>query len=115
MSGWDMAMIWRRTTLFPFEAIIDVCVVTRGELEPLVDHRVVGVGTHDGKLRPGKRRVGTMLGRGTVGKQFWAVGFSGPELQLLVLELDGHQFARAVLNIDDPEACRLAVADALGR
>ena len=107
-------MIWRRSTLFSFDSITSAFVVPRRELEPLVDHRVVGVGTHDGALRPGKRRVGTMLGRKTVGKQFWAVPHSGPELDLLVLELYEHEFAKAVLNVDGPDAFQAAVTKAIG-
>ncbi len=47
--------------------------------------------------------MGTHLGRGVLGKQFWATARGAPELPLLVLDLVDHEFARAVLEVSDPE------------
>ncbi len=40
-----------------------------------------------------------MIGRGVVGRQFWAVGRGSADSVLVVLDLRGHLFARAVLNV----------------
>lgn len=44
-----------------------------------------------------------MMGRHVRGKQFWAVGTGGPETVLVVLDLEGHEFARAVLAVTDAD------------
>ena len=66
------------------------------------DHRVAGTGAHDGGTRPNRRRVGTMLGRDVVGKQFWAVPSGEQDQQLLVLDLHEGEFSRAVVATDAP-------------
>lgn len=101
LQGWDRAMNWRRSCVFPRAQIASVTVSPRGELEPLINYRALGFGTHDGRKRPGRRRVGTMQGRGVAGDQFWAVAAGGPDVDLVVLQLHGHRFARAVLQVDD--------------
>ena len=83
--------------------IAKAAVIQRHELEPRIDHRLLGIGTHFGWRYPGRRRVGSHLGRDVLGPQFWATARSGPELPLLVLDLTNHKFARAVLSVSDPE------------
>ena len=103
LTGWDRGMIWRRGVDFDRDNIARATVAERHELESLIDHRWLGFGTHDGAKRPGRRRVGLMMGRGMAGKQFWAVPRSGPELPVLVLGLLGHEFSRAVLAVSRPQ------------
>ncbi|MCY4135356.1 MAG: hypothetical protein OXG30_10670 [bacterium] len=50
-----------------------------------------------------------MLGRAVVGKQFWAVARSGPELPLLVLDLIDHEFVRVVIDASDSEAIATSI------
>jgi hypothetical protein len=45
------------------------------------------------------RRVGTMLGRTVIGKQFWAVPAGPQDEQLLVFDFDSLEFSRAVLSV----------------
>jgi hypothetical protein len=106
LSGWDRIMCWRRSVLFDQDQIDSVALARRGDLEPAIDHRVLGVGTHDGGRRPGGRRVGVMVGRGVQGQQFWATSAGGPEAVLVVLELSDHKFRRAVLSVTDPGGFR---------
>ena len=106
LSGWDRLMTWRGRVVFPNEAIVSATLARRGDLEPFIDHRLAGIGTHDGGRRPGRRRVGPMLGRHIVGKQFWAVGRGGPDRVLVVLDLSDHEFVRAVLDVADPHSFR---------
>ena len=80
LAGWDRLANWRGTVRVPRSAAQAAWVEERGILEALVQHRVVGMGTHAGGARPGRRRVGTMMGRGHVGRQFWAVGTEGAAL-----------------------------------
>lgn len=102
LTGWDRVMNWRRSIDFPCSTLVAASVVERSSLEILIDHRSLGLGTHDGARRPGRRRVGTMLGRDSAGKQFWAVT-AGPSTDLvLVVHLQDHEFTRAVLAVDDP-------------
>ena len=51
-----------------------------------------------------------MLGRAVVGKQFWAVARSGPELPLLVLDLVDHEFVRVVIEMSEPEVTAALIA-----
>ena len=90
-------MNWRRTVVVERSSIVATTVAERGELEPLIDHRWLGFGTHDGDRRPGRTRIGTMLGRGVPGKQFWAVSAGRPETELLVVDLRTHEFDRLVV------------------
>lgn len=101
LTGWDRLYNWRRTVEIDRAHVAKAAVVQRQELESRIDHRQLGVGTHAGARYPGRRRVGTMLGRGVVGKQFWAAARSGPELPLLALDLIDHEFVRAVLAVGD--------------
>lgn len=103
LSGWDRLMNWRRQIEFGMETISDASVASRAELESMIDHRALGCGTHNGSKRPGRRRIGTMLGRGVAGKQFWAANAGPGSAELVVLDLAGHVFSRAVLEVDDPE------------
>lgn len=105
-------MNWRRSITFPADAIDSVSVADRSSLESLINHRALGYGTHNGSKRPGRRRVGTMLGRGVVGKQFWSVREGGGAMELVVLDLLDHEFVRAVLEVDDAQACWEVVAAA---
>ena len=54
-----------------------------------------------------------MLGRSVAGKQFWAVPSGPGSERLLVLDLRGHDFARAVLAVADPEAAAIVIDHAL--
>jgi hypothetical protein len=109
LSGWDAVVSWRRSVQVPRDAIRSAWVEERGVLEVLVDHRVVGIGTHAGALRPGRRRVGTMMGRGHVGQQFWAVGAGPDDQRLLVLDVTDGRFAQVVVQIADPGAVARAL------
>ena len=102
LSGWDGLMNLRRSVDFARTAVTAATAAPRGDLERLIDHRALGRGTHDGAGRPGRRRVGTMLGRAVSGKQFWAVPASGPDLEVLVIDFREGRFARAVLAVDEP-------------
>ena len=90
--------------------VTNAAVVPRGELETKIDHRQLGIGAHFGWRWPGRRRVGTMLGRAVVGKQFWAVAGGGPELPLIVLDLVDHEFKRVVLELSEPELTAALIA-----
>ena len=94
---------FRRIVEIDRASIVKAVVIGRQELESRIDHRQLGIGTHYGERYPGRRRVGTHLGRGVLGPQFWATARSGPELRLLVLDLNNHEFARAVLEVNDPD------------
>ncbi|MGE3621370.1 MAG: hypothetical protein AB7L84_13000 [Acidimicrobiia bacterium] len=109
LTGWDRAMAWQRSVEVDRAQVVQASVERRGAVEPAVDHRVRGIGPHDGAGRPGRRRVGTMLGRAVPGPQFWAVPASGPDLPVLVLDLSGHALARVVLSLDDPDATAAAL------
>lgn len=102
LSGWDRILNLRSAVVIEPGQVDEVFLARRGDLERTIDHRVKGLGSHDGGRRPGGRRVGTMMGRGVIGHQFWAVPKGGPEAVLVVLELTGHQFRRAVLDVTDP-------------
>ena len=101
LSGWDRIFNGRRVVEIERGNIARAAVSPRHELESRIDHRQLGVGTHAGERYPGRRRVGTHLGRDVVGKQFWATARSGPELPLLVLDLVDHEFKRAVLAVSE--------------
>ncbi len=110
LNGWDRAMNWCRHVAIDLSQIRSVSVVERAELERLIDHRANGCGTHNGSKRPGRRRVGTMLGRSVAGKQFWAVTAGPKSDRLLVLDLADHEFARAVVAVDDADAVAKATS-----
>ena len=101
LSGWDCIFNGCRVVEIDRANVAKRAVVQRHELESRIDHRQLGFGTHAGARHPGRRRVGTQLGRGVVGPQFWATARSGPELPLLVLDLINHEFARAVLAVSE--------------
>ena len=103
LSGWDRIFTFRRVVEFDRANIARASVISRHELESRIDNRQLGIGTHDGERRPGRRRVGIHLGRDVVGQQFWVTAASGPELPLLALDLIDHQFKRAVLAVSDPD------------
>ena len=103
LSGWDRAMNWRQRIVFAKATISRVDLVDRASLERLIDHRALGVGTHNGERHPGRRRVGTMLGRGRAGKQFWAVPASDGSTPVVVIDLRDGEFTRTVLAVTDPE------------
>lgn len=113
LRGWDRIMNWRRSFMLRPTDIRSVSVVDRAELESLIDHRAMGWGTHNGAKRPGRRRIGTMLGRSVAGKQFWAVPSGPGSERLLVLDLRGHDSPRAVLAVADPEAAAIVIDHAL--
>lgn len=110
LSGLERALNWRTAVTIDRARVVDASATLRSALEPSIDRRVLGIGKHDGAFRPGRRRVGVMLGRGVDGKQFWAVPASGPELPVLVLDLADHEFRRIVLAIDDPYSQAAAIA-----
>ena len=101
LSGWDCIFNGRRIVEIDRANIARAAVIPRYELESPIDHRQLGFGTHFGERYPGRRRVGTQLGRDVVGKQFWVTARSGPELPLLVLDLIDHEFKRAVLAVSE--------------
>ena len=109
LTGWDRIMNWRRQVRIDRHRITSVEVQERYSLESVIDHRVLGFGSHIGFKRPTRRRVGTMLGRAVTGKQFWAVPASPRDEQLLVIDLDDPEFGRAVLSVDDPTATASAL------
>ena len=102
LSGWARLCCWRRAFEIPAEQIGTACVRQRGELEPSIQHREYGIGTHDGSKRPGRTRLGAMLGRGVRGSQLWAVSAGPAERELVVAELTDGRFRRAVIEVDDP-------------
>ncbi len=110
LSGWDRAANWRRQVSAGYDEIERVTVAARNDLENLIDHRALGIGYHNGVTHPNKRRVGTMMGRGVLGNQFWAVGAGQGSTLLLVLDVrddrPDQKFRRLVVEVDDPErAC----------
>lgn len=110
LTGWDRLLTWRRSLVIDLAAVGNAFVDARGALEAGVDHRASGFGTHDGRQRPGRRRVGTMLGRAVRGRQFWAAS-SGPlTTRLLVLELDFGLFERVVLEVDGDVGSQILAA-----
>lgn len=113
LTRWDLAANLRRRVEVDVGQILGVGVESRAELEALIDHRVLGFGTHMGKKRPNRRRVGTMLGRGVLGKQFWAVPSSDGTRSLLVIDLAADSdYRRVVLAVDDPDDFAAALEDA---
>ena len=102
LTGAERFCLWRRQIEFAAAQIRAVDVMPRGGMEVAIDHRAFGIGTHVGEKRPGRRRVGSMLGRNARGPVFWAVSAGGPEVELLVLSLADHRFVRAVLEVPDP-------------
>lgn len=112
LTGWDMVANLRRRVEVDVTQILDVSVERRADVEELIDHRVLGVGMHMGKKRPNRRRVGTMLGRGVSGNQFWAVPSSDGSRSLLVVDLStDNRFQRVVLAVDDPDDFAAALED----
>jgi len=103
LTGWDRIMCWRSHVEIPHDQIRSATLARRGDLESSIDHRLAGVGTHDGARRSGRRRVGSMMGRHITGKQFWAVGEGSPDAVLVVLDLKDHEFSRAVLAVSDAD------------
>lgn len=117
LSGLDRFLNLKRRVRVGRAEIERVSIAPRDQLELLIDHRVSGIGDHNGARNPGKRRVGTMLGRESIGHQFWAVSSGDPELPLLVLDLEGDPFdpgfQRIVLEVDDPEAMKASLDQAV--
>ena len=112
LSGWDLAMTMRRRVRVEPEQIARASSSPRGPIEQMIEHRVVGTGSHSGHERPNGRRVGSMLARGENDVQFWAVPRGTSNDPLLVLDLREHNFGRLVLSVDgDPSV----VADAITR
>lgn len=54
-------MNWRRRVEFDLATVMRATVVQRAALEDLIDHRALGCGSHNGRKRPNRRRLGTML------------------------------------------------------
>jgi hypothetical protein len=108
LTGLDSLLVWKRRVRFERFHILRVRLLRRGDLERTIVHRELGIGTHHGANRPGRRRVGVMIGRGVVGRQFWAVGRGGDDSVLVVLDLRGHLFARAVLDVAGARELRRA-------
>jgi hypothetical protein len=115
LSGWDRAMNLRRRIGFDATTIKAVSIADRSSLESAIDHRALGCGTHNGSKSPGQRRIGTMLGRGVPGKQFWSVRAGPGSSTLVVLDLVDHEFQRAVLEVDDPTSFQSALEEALSQ
>lgn len=104
--GWLVAALCaRRTVSVDPPSIRSVDIVPRGELEPLIENRVLGIGTSIGRRWRGRTRVGRFLGRPVVGEQFWAVPPGDREaMPLVVVDCDPSSavFARVVLGVADP-------------
>ena len=112
LTGWDSVANLRRRVEVDVRQIRSVRVESRADLEALIDHRALGIGTHMGEKRPNRRRVGTMQGRGLPGKQFWAVPSGRGSRFLLVVDLSADaEFQRVVIAVDDPEAVAAAIED----
>ncbi len=109
LKGWDRAMNGRRVVEFALGDVASIAVVQRSVLEATLTHRALGCGTHNGAKRPGGRRIGTMLGHGFGGKQFWAVPPTTEGSPLLVINMTDGEFQRAVLFVDDPETVAAAL------
>lgn len=113
LTRWDSAANLRRRLDIDLGTIEDVGVEPRAGLERLIDHRVLGIGAHVGERRPNRRRVGTMLGRGVSGKQFWAVPASEGSRRLVVVDLSPEsEIRRLVLAVDDPDGLVTAIEGA---
>lgn len=113
LSGWDRVFTWRRSLVVDLATVRSAFTESREALEVDIDHRSAGFGTHNGGKRPGRRRVGAMLGRGVPGRQFWAVTAGAPTVRLLVLEPESGPFARVVLEAGaDGESCVMAAVSA---
>ena len=109
LSGWDRLFTWRRSLVVDLATVRAAFIERRGVLEADIDHRATGFGTNIGGKRPGRRRVGTMLGRAVIGSQFWAASSGSSTVRLLVLDLESGPFARVVLEVGgDVEACVIA-------
>ena len=104
LTEFDRVWCWRRAVTFAHDQIAAVAIERRDLLEGRIEHRAFGYGTHDGARRPGRRRVGSMLGRGARGPVFWAAGPGPPYTKLLVLHTTGHKFVGAVLEVEDLDA-----------
>lgn len=106
--GWLSSLLCaRRSVRVEPSGIWSVGVCRRGELEPQIENRVLGIGTNFGSRRRGRTRVGRFLGRPVVGEQFWAVPAGDAEgMLLLVVDCDRSigPFARIVCRTDDVEA-----------
>ena len=113
LSGWDRLANLRRGLDIALSAVSTVCVEDRSSLERLIDHRVIGFGTHIGEKRPNRRRVGTMLGRSVRGKQFWVVPAGDASSPLLVVELATGDFSRLVAEVEDPYEAERTLRQAL--
>lgn len=111
LSGWDRIATLTRRLVVDRTSIEHAAAERRDSLEHLIDHRALGIGTHDGDRRPNRRRIGTMLGRAVVGKQFWVVPAGEPSAMLLVLDLGPDtDIARLVIAVDDAEAIAAELA-----
>lgn len=109
LSGWHRLMVGRKVIQFESQAVRAVAVVERSELEPAITHRELGCGTHNGAKRPGRSRVGSMRAQGLAGKQFWSVSAGSESSKLALLDLVGHEYSQAVLEVGDPEALVVAL------
>jgi hypothetical protein len=98
LSGWDRLFTWRRSLVVGLAIVHSAFIESHGALEADIDHRATGFGAHNGAKRPGRRRVGAMLGRGVPGRQFWAVSAGAMTTHLLVLESESGAYARVVLE-----------------
>lgn len=113
LSGGDRLMCWRTNVVFDSANVASARTLDRSSLESFIDHRNSGRGTHDGSQRPNRHRIGSMLGRGVAGKQFWAVPAGPSDARLLVLDLHDHEFARAVLAIESAETIAAAIESSI--
>ncbi len=104
LTGWDRVISGRRKVRIDRNQITSVAVAHHYPLESLIDHRVLGFGSHIGSQQPNRRRVGTMLGRAVTRKQFSAAPAGPQDEQLLVVDLDDPEFSRVVLSVADPTA-----------
>lgn len=106
MTGWTALSCGRRSVTIPGSLIRSARVERRGDLEPEIDSRILGIGTNVGSSRRARTRVGRFLGRATIGKQFWAVPAGDPStMTLVVVDCEpSAQFSRLVFHVTDPDA-----------
>jgi hypothetical protein len=68
-SGWPAAALCtRRSVTVEPSSMQTIDIVRRGALEPLIENRVLGLGTSIGRRRRGRARVGRFLGPAIVGE-----------------------------------------------
>jgi hypothetical protein len=98
LRGVDRVLCWRRAVRVELAAVTSARRLDRQELEPRLEGRVYGRGTHRGDGGRGRARVGAFLGRDVPGQpQFWAV--TADARTVVAIDLDDRgPFRRVVLG-----------------